>query len=651
MASNTPMLLPKAAQQGIIKYANSCTALMKSQYNIRSRMETIDRAYMREQDLSREHEKAKAANANGDKSKFQNITVPIILPQVESAVTYQASVFLTGTPIFGVSSAPQYINEALQMDSIIENQSLRGGWSRELMLFFRDGFKYNLSAIEVVWDAQTTAALETSVAYSSTQGKPVDVVWEGNKLRRLDMYNTFWDTRVAPAEVYRRGEFAGYTESMSRIELKSFLATLPDKMVSNVKEALESGLNTGASYYIPELNTAALVDATATGGFDWLAWAGDKQEAKIQYKNNYEVTTLYGKILPSDFGLRVPCENTPQVWKFVIVNGQHIVYAERQTNAHGYLPILIGQPLEDGLGNQTKSLAQNAQPFQDITSAMWNANIAARRRAISDRALYDPSRLDPAMVNSDSPSAKIPCRPSAYGTNIAEAYYQIPFRDDQSSTLMQETDQVLRMADKVSGQNPAKQGQFVKGNKTQSEFNTVMGNANGRDQLTAMLYEAQVFTPLKEILKLNILQYQQAGTVYSRATQQAVKIDPVALRQAALEFKISDGLTPTDKLIDSGSWETAMQVIGSSPAISPTYNIAPMFSYLMKLKGADLTPFEKSQEQVAYEQAVSQWQQVAVEAAKSGAQMPPQPKPEEFGYQPAGAQQAPTSTQPEGQPQ
>ena len=63
----------------------------------------------------------------------------------------------------------------------------------------------------------------------------------------------------------------------------------------------------------------------------------------------------------------------------------------------------------------------------------------------------------------------------------------------------------------------------------------------------------------------------------------------------------------------------------------------------MKTQGADLTPFEKSPEQVAYENAVSAWQQqmqLVVEAIqKSGqpfdpAMLPPQPLPAQFGYDP-----------------
>jgi hypothetical protein len=651
MASNTPTLVPKKSQEGITEYVKSAYQSLGSQWDLRAKLRAMDLAYMREQDLSKENAQARRANANGDKTKFQNITVPVVLPQVEAAVTYQSSVFLTGYPLFGITASPQYMDEAMQMETVIAEQSVRGGWVAEFIKFFRDGFKYNLSAMEVSWSSVVTAALDTDIAFSATQAKPKEVIWEGNCIHRWDPYNLIFDTRVLPCEMHTKGEFAGRTELMSRIQLKAFINSLPDKMTDNVVKAFESGLGSGGfeSYYIPTLNPSAPIDRKMYGSFNWSSWAGlSDSVAKISYKDCYEVTTLYGRILPSDFNLKVPAANTPQVWKFIVINGSVLVYAERQTNAHGYIPVLFGQPLDDGLGYQTKSLAENALGFQDLTSAMWNSSIAARRRAISDRGIYDPSRISSEHINNENPSAKIPVRPSAYGKPVQDAYYPIPFRDDQSGIVMQQTDQIIRMADKVSGQNPVSQGQFVKGNKTQSEFQSVMGNANGRDQLVAMHYEAQVFTPLKEILKLNILQYQGGTQLYNRETQQQVTIDPVKLRKAVVEFKVSDGLTPKDKLINADVMQTAMQMIGSSPQLSSQYNVGPMFSYLMKTQGARITEFEKGPEQIAYEQAVQSWQQVTLEMAKQGVrEFPPQPTPQQFGYQPAGMQAAPLQAQPE----
>ena len=639
---NTPFIVGKKSQEAIIQFYLQCTQMTSQQWQLRSKMEESDRAYQRELDWTQENQRAKAANLLGDSDRLQNLPVPVVMPAVEGAVTYQASVFLTGNPIFGVVSNPQMQDAAMQMETVIDNQATRGGWVREFMLAFRDGFKYNLMALHCPWERTVTPSFETVVGQKQAQVK--QTIWEGNVVERWDLYNTFWDTRVCPADVPELGEFAGNTKLMSRIALKKFIAELPDKMIDNLKEAFESGVGTAGatysggiqSYYIPQINPSALINRNTYGTTDWMAWSGlAGKDNNIQYKNLYQVTTLYGRILPNDFGLRVPEANTPQVWKFIIVNHSVLIYAERQTNAHGLIPVLFGQPLEDGLSYQTKSMSDNVAGIQSVASSLLNSVLASRRRAISDRGLYDPSRVTEANINSANPSAKIPVRPAAYGKPLSEAYYPIPFDDRNSGTILQEMPFISSLANIITGQNPARQGQFVKGNKTRTEYADVMNHANGRDQMTSMLIESQILTPLKEILKINILQYQGGVSLFNRAKQKVIEIDPVALRKSVLEFKISDGLIPVDKIIDSDTLNVAFQVLGSAPGIAAGYNVTQLFSYMIKTQGGDIASFEKSPEQIAYEQAVAQWSQLAQLAIEKGTEFNvPQPQPQQFNYDP-----------------
>lgn len=654
MVASRIVFLTKKSQKSVIAYYENAQNLMNiTRDTTRNRLERIDRDYQREVDLTTEQANAKQANKQGDTNRFQNMIVPIVMPQVESAVVHQSSVFLTGEPLFGVVSDPQFIDEALQLQSLLEDQSIRGGWARELLMFFRDGFKYNFAPLEVSWDQEVTYSIETDLKKDLKKGIPKEVIWTGNRVKRLDPYNTFVDTRVPASEVYRKGEFAGYTEFMSRIELKSFIARLPDIITANVVPAFESGLggavaakSAGAmNYYIPSINPDINEVDYKGSGTNWMKWAGlstTLRQNPIDYKDSYELTTLYAKILPSEFSMPVPSSNTPQIYKFIIVNHQHIIYAEQQTNAHAYLPILIGMPKEDGLSYQTKSLADNGSGFQQLATAYMNSIIASKRRSISDRLLYDPSRITSAAINSANPSAKIPVRPAAYGKNLAEAVYPFPYREDQNANSMQQISTIVELSNQLAGQNRTSQGQFTKGNRTLEEFNRVQDSSDGNDQLASILLEHQVFIPMKQILKLNILQFQGGTTVYNRDKQVAVEIDPLKLRKAVLDFRISDGLTPASKIISGESWGVALQVVGSSPEISAGYNIAPMFSYLMKTQGADLSDFEKSPEQKAYEQALGAWQSLATLAIEKDTEFEqPQPLPEQFGYNPANNKPAP----------
>ena len=272
--------------------------------------------------------------------------------------------------------------------------------------------------------------------------------------------------------------------------------------------------------------------------------------------------------------------------------------------------------------------------------------MAARRRAISDRGIYNPLLISAAHINNDSPTAKIPMRPAGYNKTPQEAYYPIPYRDEQSATAFQELQIIQNLAGTVNGQNQVRQGQFVKGNKNNPEFQAVMAAATGQDQVRALLLEAQVFTPMKEIIKINTIQYQQGTTIFSPQQQKAVAIDPIVLRKAFASYTLTDGLTPADKAIHGDELGMALQVMGSSPQIGAAYNIGPAFSYLMKTKNADLKPFEKSPQQQAYEQAMSVWQSVATMAMQKGSEFKePQPKPQDYGYTPGAAPGA------QGQPQ
>ena len=665
MVASTSVPLSKKSQEAFIQYYRSLQDFQTITRNERrSRFEEIDRAYQREQNREQEHQRAKRANAVGDASRFQDITVPVVMPQVEAAVTYQSSVYLTGDPIFGVVASPEFMDEALQLETVLENQALRGGWARQLMLFFRNGFKYNFAPMEVTWKEEVSYSVETNLDQDIKEGTPKEVIWSGNTLVSLDPYNTFVDTRVPAAEVHKIGEFAGYTRFRTRIELKKIIAELPDKIIGNIKPAFESGLgssihsDSGAqNYYVPSINPNISEEDHKGAGTNWLRWAGlsTKRNTNIDYKDAYEVTYLYCKILPSEFDLSVPNKNTPQIYKLIIVNHEHIIYAEQQTNAHNYLPILIGQPGEDGLDYQTKSLATNGIPFQQLTTAYMASIVASKRRSVSDRVLYDPSRITSAHINSANPSAKIPVRPSAYGKNISDSVYQFPYREDQNANSMQQIQALLGLSNQLVGQNQASQGQFVKGNKTLQEFDSVMQNANGRDQMAAILLEFQVFMPVKEILKLNILQFQGGTTVFNRDKELAVEIDPVKLRQAVLEFRVSDGLIPSSKIINSENFSVALQVIGSSPQIAGGYNVPQLFSYLMKTQGANLTAFEKSPEQLAYEQALSSWEGLNSLAIEKGqpelaANIGSRPLPEEFGYNPAQNTPAPAASNQTTQP-
>lgn len=640
MASSTSIInIKKESQTKLVNFLWHCRARYTYFYSIRALLEEADYEYYREHNWTEEHQRAKLANRTGDAHKFQDVTVPIVMDQVDAYTAFMTDVFCSSNPLFPVVAPPKYADAGMMMNTLLDNQARKGRWKAELIKFFRDTAKYSIGACEVSWDKVNTALLETDVGFSPNQGKPRNIIWEGNKIKRMDLYNTFWDTTVHPHEVATLGEYAGYHELVSRNRLKQVIAALgDDAIIQNIRPALESGTPL-AEYYIPQVNPEALATLnTLTQGMDWFSWAGlQNDKDQLAYKGLYLLTKIYVRMLPADFDIKAPQPNTPQVWMFVIVNFHTIIYAERQTNAHEMIPILFSCPNDDGIKYQTKSLAANVKPYQQISSALMNSVIASRRRAISDKGLYNPLYVESKDINNPNPAAKIPIKPTAYaGVPLNEIYFPLPFEDSQASISMQEMQVISGMADMTAGQNKAQRGQFQKGNKTLGEFNDIMNNADSKSRMQALVLEDQFFTPLKYILNTNILQFQGSESLYHADTQEVIDIDPLLLRNAVYQFKITDGAIPRSAEMHEDVWQVAIQIIGSSPQIQQEYNLGELFSYLMKEKGADVKDFQKPPEQLQYEQAMASWQQAVMGLMKQNPniqqnQYPPQPVPAQFG--------------------
>lgn len=644
--------LDPTLEDTIILKSRAAQALLTNVFSIRQNLENIDRNYMRELDTTEDTIKAAAANNRGDVEKLRNLIVPVVMPQVNTALGYMTEVFLTGYPIFGVVADAVNQEAAEQIEAIIAENSITAGWHQQLLMFFRDGLKYNIHALELEWQQRKLAKIVNDIN-SPTNARTDNVLWNGNVIRRMDMYNTFFDPRVHPTQIHSKGEFAGYVDLMSRVQLQQYFDSMitPPSREAQTRALASSygGMGAGVSsvapfgYYQPILNPAALVSGAASNRryFDWMAWAGIAREnnSGISYTNIYARTRIYMRIVPKDFNMEVPGRSNTQVWMAEIINGTVVIRWERCAYLHDFIPIFFGQPIEDGLDYQTKSFATNVMDMQHAASAMLNGFIQSKRRLVTDRVLYDPTRIAKKDINSSNPSAKIPVRPSAYGKPLNEAVHQFPFRDENANSFMVGLEEVIKLSNLINGQNPAQQGQFVKGNKTRKEFEDIMGNGNLMNKMMALNTEMCVFVPLKEAIKLNILQNQQPGTIVNPYTQKSAAIDPLTLRKMAVQFKVSDGMMPSEKLIGGDVLMVGLQVLGQSEAIAREYNVGEVFGYLLETQGADISQFKKTSEQIQYEQALNAWQQMAMQAMKMGAPFntpmpqpppvkPPKPSPE-----------------------
>jgi len=600
MGADRQLTLTIAQRVHVLEYAKDCADRFHIAHpNFRGMMEFRDRAYIRQLNVTAKQLEAVRKGMAGEPTMAQDLTVPIIMPQIESSVAYKAGVFLSGASVFGVVAPPQYMDQALKFETTLQKQAEKFGWSRSLIRIFRNADKYNFGPAIVDWKRVPVRQIqEGDIANAQTRGTTSvkHGTYEGNQIRAVDPYNCFYDPLVLPGNMHQDGEFFGENELMTRIAFKRFVAGLDPRKTTQLKEAYESsysgyvGQGTGSrsyDYYIPSINRYYSMDALArAGATNWGKWSGlDKSgNNDINYQDKYMVTTMYCRACPSDFNGK---GNLPAVYKFHIVNWKVVIYAELIESAHDYLPCLIMTPQDDGLGVQTPSKLDNSIPYQDMASGMWNMTMESARRRVFDRIVYNAHHIDKKDIDPAAAVSRIPVRNAAMmNFDINRALHKIPYEDSAPTLGIQASQYISQMADEAAGQNRVSRGQFQKGNKTTTEFETTQDNSNARQQLEAVVVEQQFMIPCKEIVKSNTLQNQATETIYNRDADKVLDIDPAELRKAILEFELTDGVLPADKLMNPQVMQVFMQTAQALPTITTEYDVLGMFLYWCKLKGA-----------------------------------------------------------------
>lgn len=598
----TKLFIPsKEAQAALHEFASRILTEHRTFSDYRDKMVAIDIAYARYQENKDSAtgvvsgQGIDAATTPVGVMNLPSTIPPVVVSQVDSMVGYLSEVFLSGSPLFPIVTSPKNKAEAESLESLLDDHATIGGYTRQLLKFLKDGVKYNACAIETDWASVDQYTLSDDLMNGGKQ-KPTRASSYITKLKALDMYNTVWDRNVAPGDVSLEGDYAGYVDILSRTKLKRFLNRLSaEGKVINAKEALESEITNSAESYInynlpPQISDYVIARRPLDGinYYDWIT-GGNSDKKTLQRSGNFERFTLYARIQPADFNLLGTESKTPQIWKLVYINGCVLVQAERIISAFDYLPILFGQPLEDGLGYQTQSVAEGSIPFQTAAATLFNIRFNAARRAVSDRALYDSDLISKADINAPVPAAKIPVKSNSLDSSkrISDAYYPIPFDPRGTETAIQDATMIVGFGDKLSGLNRPMQGQFQQGNKSVKEWTDTMGGADSRLRLPALTLEAQVFMPLKEILKMNIFQYGGDARTVSQRTGQEYDVKISALRDKILSFRVADGYTPKSKLAGTDSLMTLIQMISQSQSLQAAYggHLPGMFAHLVQLMG------------------------------------------------------------------
>lgn len=636
-------IVSEASQKSLMEYVTRILSWNHARTNFRNKLEAIDIAYAR-------YKEAEAAGNQDGIDRYgstkcnatsKEVTNPIVISTVDSQVGYWAEVFLSGYPLFPVVTTPEMRKEAESLEGILQDHVTLSQSVAELQLLFRDLAKYNLGAAEVVWGPIATFTPEfdpTSVEADARQNK-YDIK-HINYIKRWSPYNTFMDPLVDPVKVASEGEFIGRTEVWNRTKLKKHLNYLTNegKLVhaSVANKAMSSGPQPHLYTEDPTINQFMTGKRETSTDYDaWAGFAPSVPQGMIKVPTNgqgiYYVSTLYVRIIPSDYLLNVPGKNSPQIWKLEVVNGQVLISAERLQTAFDNFPVYVGHAIEDGMALQTQSYAELSMPIQDATTRLFNIRFQAANRAIQDRGFYNPEMIRSSDINSPIPSAKIAVKVQALNENggLEQAYRQMPFDARGTEGVLQDALLINEWNKELTGQNNASRGQFQKGNKTMAEFETIMGNAENRSRLSSLTIAIRIITPLKEQLKLNLLQFGEDTQVISPRSKEPLEVQIGKLIQANLQFELADGYTPKSKMANTDMLMGIMNLISTSPFLQQVYGqqLPGLLAHMAQLGGvrgfdqyatAALGEYQKN---VEFQQQLMQMiQQIQQQTAPAGGQ-------------------------------
>jgi len=631
--------LSEKSQKSLVDYVRYALQGYQGRTDLFNKQVAIDIAYARYQaECQTESGVDDSRAANFPCGSLDTMVAPIVVAQVDSLVAYLADIYCSGYPMFPVASGPKDKAEAATLQSIIDTHAILGGYPRQFLKFFRNCVKYNIGALEVDWAPIERYSVVENYAKPLDPAAVTKATEHYSRITCVDAYNTILDPRVEePADVPVHGEFAGHLSLYGRIRLIRYLQYLASTEFGyNTTQALHTAIggtvnplqDARGTYYRQRPQISSLIQArqfSALYDFDWGAWMNAKPErGGRSMRGMYEICTLYARIIPEEHFIYNQNKDIPCIYKLQVVNNDKLICAQRIISAYDILPIYVGQPFEDGFAEQTQSTAEMQIGYQDLVSKLINIRIASARRAVNDRAVYDPKMIDPDDVNNPHPPAKLPLKPNSRlgGKGLEEAYRSIPYDDKGTIGVIQDAQIVIGMSGQQTGLNKPQQGEFQKGNKSVQEWNDTMAGSDNRLRLQPMSLEYQVMCPLKDQLKLHIYQYGPTGIFQDLKKNEPIEVSEAeisALRKKVLYFKVADGYLPVSKIAATNAIANGLVMIGNSPVLQAVYGpkLAPMFAHLMQLQGVqgleDYTPDE------AEAQANLQLAQQAEQGGNSGA--------------------------------
>ena len=514
---------------------------------------------------------------------------------------YLVAVYVAKSTIIEVPDLPNAMHVTAALKDKIGRDSGRHAWALELIKIIQNSVIYNFGAAEL----RLTAKRE-------------------NVLRAINPYNFFYDQSVPPDKIGSDALYAGYTELVTLPTLYRLISASGGQWLTDVGKSLISDINALERVSYLTSQRSEFIGDYCAGGFgmtlsnalvrsarkssdhtpDWHAVVNDisdvEQRVKLRTsiaKGNYQLTTYYCRAMPEWLGLppkKYASYNGSDsgqipVWKMYILDHTYLMAVEPVVESHGYLPLMAGQVQVDTAGDSL-TYSESLAPVQVFSAKLNIARIAAMRRALSDRGLYDKSLIESDDINNRSPTAQIPVNGHSMrelGKGIRDAYLHLPFDSSGIAQLMGGIGEVDDFASRISGNNPQMQGAHLPGNRTAGEAQRVNMMGEGRFRVYSILFQQTFMLPFKIQLRSNLSDSTQELTYYDPATGRKQSVSQAEYAEYEPDFVLADGMMPSTKMISPDMLSSLLTAVIQIPQLQATKDVGAMVDLLARAGGVE----------------------------------------------------------------
>lgn len=531
--------------------------------------------------------------------------LPIIFRQIDDAMTYFMQVF---APESGFYHAVGSADNQSALNSVVEimnEHATHSGAVVDLLRVLYDGLKYNVGGALTEWAFETGQKIQSN---SDTDELEIstEIVWQGNRLQALDMYNTFWDGSVHSTQVPYKAEYAGWAELISEFRFMELGSQGMFAQVEAVIKGAQIGEMGSVIYKHPPKEVGIFSDTNEGLQESWDSILGG--HLPVQIEEGIEQIHIFCKLVPRQFGL-VPAKarkrDELEIWRFTISDQNYITRAIHMNNAHGQIPMNFLKPHDSNLGVE-KSWAEYVEPMQRFASFLINTHVLSARRNLWNLTVYDESIIPLSKIPKGEVTARVPITAKGQGKDIRNAIWQNSDVLDTSGTL-NEVDQVLRLLEDLFPAQARPSQVAGMDRAVKSQVMSVVQGSTRRMQKTARLIGLQFFRPAKQQQAFNLMQFQNT-TRLVKSDGSILDIDPVKLREAFDQMhRIGTGIKSIDREQTSEALMDIIDRLVQIPGVNERIDIIGLIDYVAKLKDSDLNILQFDlQKQKANQQANQQ---------------------------------------------